>query len=217
MNLIIIVSGAVWPRCYGAIATNHKIRHCVTWQALCKRTAPNQQNILWDGTDISPRGLLEEYAANVKVSNRAPHKVELLSRFCLTSISSPPLSSACHTWSNPLCYYDGIRIHSDPTNPSVSHQCFYDSTTACGFVISPEMSKIFSTRYPWTLPDIKIGGRVVPYCAQYFYFGVPVRITQGIPVRQHIHPNIKESSTDCNSIMSPESLFLWPSSSCVQS
>lgn len=91
------------------------------------------------------------------------------------------------------CYADDICIHSNSSQDLQRFlYAFYTSSTSCGFVISPEKSRIFSTRNPQTLPAFTMGGSVVPHCTQYIYLGAPVRITPAMPARQRIHPIVKD-------------------------
>ncbi|XP_076035376.1 uncharacterized protein LOC143021653 [Oratosquilla oratoria] len=91
------------------------------------------------------------------------------------------------------CYADDICIHTDsPQNLQVLLHSFYDSSAACGLIISPDKSRIFSTRNPRTLPVFTVGGNVVPHCTQYTYLGAPVRVTPTIPARQRIHPIVTD-------------------------
>lgn len=91
------------------------------------------------------------------------------------------------------CYADDICILSDsPQDLQRLLQSFYESSTTCGLIISPEKSRIFSTRNPRTIPDFIIGGRPIPRCTQYIYLGAPVRINPAIPARQRIHPIVQD-------------------------
>ena len=90
------------------------------------------------------------------------------------------------------CYADDICIHStSPHDLQLFLDDFYMSATACGLVISPEKSRIFSSRNLRALPAFTMGGNVIPHCTQYTYLGAPVRITPAIPARQRIHPIVK--------------------------
>ncbi|XP_050705772.1 uncharacterized protein LOC126991114, partial [Eriocheir sinensis] len=91
------------------------------------------------------------------------------------------------------CYADDICIHAySAIDLQQFLHAFYASSTACGLVISPEKSRMFSTRNPQTLPVFTVGGSIVPHCIQYTYLGSPVRITQAMPAQQRIHPIVKE-------------------------
>ncbi len=87
------------------------------------------------------------------------------------------------------CYADDVSIHS--ASPQDLH-AFATSSAACGLIISPDKSRIFSTRNPRTLPVFTMGGNVIPRCTQYTYLGAPVRVTPAIPIRQHIHPIVQD-------------------------
>ncbi|MPC49120.1 hypothetical protein E2C01_042913 [Portunus trituberculatus] len=64
---------------------------------------------------------------------------------------------------------------------------------ACGLILSPHKSRIFSPKGPGTLPAVFIAGHsVIPPCTQYLYLGAPVHITPGIPARQRVHPIIQD-------------------------
>ncbi|XP_076039246.1 uncharacterized protein LOC143039200 [Oratosquilla oratoria] len=92
-----------------------------------------------------------------------------------------------------LCYADDICIHSNsPADLQFVLNGFYTSTTACGLIISPEKSRIFSSRTLQALPTFNMGGDVIPHCTQYTYLGVPARITPAIPTRQRIHPLVND-------------------------
>ncbi|KAK7012881.1 hypothetical protein SK128_016650, partial [Halocaridina rubra] len=90
------------------------------------------------------------------------------------------------------CYADDICIHTTSTH-DLQHMLhdFYVSATSCGLIISPEKSRIFTSRNCRALPAFAMGGNVIPHCTQYTYLGAPVRITPAIPARQRIHPFVK--------------------------
>ena len=90
------------------------------------------------------------------------------------------------------CYADDICIHS--TSPHDLQQFLHGfsvSSAACGLLISPEKSRIFSSRNLRALPVFTMGGNAIPHCTQYTYLGAPVRVTPAIPARQWIHPIVK--------------------------
>ncbi len=90
------------------------------------------------------------------------------------------------------CYADDICIHSSsPRDLQLFLHDFYMSSTACGLIISPEKSRIFSSRNLRALPAFTMGGTAIPHCTQYTYLGAPVRVTPAIPARQRIHPIVK--------------------------
>jgi len=91
------------------------------------------------------------------------------------------------------CYADDICIHStSPQDLQTLLHSFYASSTACGLIISPEKSRIFSFRNLRALPEFTVGRNVIPHCTQYLYLGAPVRITPAIPARQRVHPIVKD-------------------------
>ncbi|MPC45608.1 hypothetical protein E2C01_039313 [Portunus trituberculatus] len=51
-------------------------------------------------------------------------------------------------------------------------------------------NRIFSCRPPSTLPDLTVGGTVIPLSSQYRYLGAPVRISAALPVprQRRLHP-----------------------------
>ena len=67
---------------------------------------------------------------------------------------------------------------------------------ACGLIISPEKSRIFSSHNLRAMPAFTIGGNIIPHCTHNTYLGAPVRITPAIPARQRIHPIVK-NLLDC--------------------
>ena len=91
------------------------------------------------------------------------------------------------------CYADDICIHST-SSEDLQHflHSFYEHSSSCGLIISPEKCRIFSPRKPRTLPAFLVGTSVIPYCTQYIYLGAPVRVTPSTPVRQRVHPLVKE-------------------------
>ena len=91
------------------------------------------------------------------------------------------------------CYADDICIHSSsPRDLQAYLHAFASSSASCGLIISPDKSRIYSTRNPRTLPVFTMGGTVVPHCTQYTYLGAPVRVTPAIPARQRIHPIVQD-------------------------
>ena len=92
-----------------------------------------------------------------------------------------------------MCYADDICIHSDsPHDLQRFLSGFYESSLSCGLIISPEKSRIFSSRNLRALPAYTMGGTVIPHCTQYTYLGAPVRVTPAIPARQRIHPIVRD-------------------------
>jgi len=91
------------------------------------------------------------------------------------------------------CYADDICVHSTSAADLQRFlQSFHESSSACGFILSPDKSRVFSPRGPRTLPVFTAGHSVIPPCTQYLYLGAPVRITPAIPARQRVHPIIQD-------------------------
>lgn len=92
-----------------------------------------------------------------------------------------------------LCYADDICVHSTSAADLQRFlQAFHESSSACGLILSPDKSRVFSPRGPRVLPVFTAGHSIIPPCAQYLYLGVPVRVTPSIPARQRIHPIIQD-------------------------
>ena len=92
-----------------------------------------------------------------------------------------------------LCYADDICVHSTSA-PDLQRflQAFHESSAACGLVLSPDKSRVFSPRGPRVLPVFTTGHNIIPPCTQYLYLGAPARVTPAIPARQRIHPIIQD-------------------------
>ncbi len=91
------------------------------------------------------------------------------------------------------CYADDICVHStSAANLQLFLHSFYESSSSCGLILSPEKSRVFSPRGPRTLPVFTVGQNIIPPCIQYLYLGSPVRITPAIPARQRIHPIVQD-------------------------
>ena len=92
-----------------------------------------------------------------------------------------------------MCYADDICIHStSPHDLQRFLHDFYVASISCGLLISPEKSRVLSSRNLRALPAFTLGGTVIPHCTQYTYLGAPVRVTPAIPARQRIHPIVKD-------------------------
>ena len=92
-----------------------------------------------------------------------------------------------------MCYADDICIHS--SSPPALQRFLHDfhlSSVSCGLIISPEKSRIFSSRNLRALPPLTVDGTVIPHCTQYTYLGAPVRVTPPIPARHRVHPIVKD-------------------------
>ena len=91
------------------------------------------------------------------------------------------------------CYADDICVHSNsPADLQYFLQSFYESSSTCGLILSPEKRRIFSPRNPRTLPVFTAGNSVIQLCTHYLYLGAPVCITPAIPTRQCVHPFVQD-------------------------
>ncbi|XP_042889847.1 uncharacterized protein LOC122264841 [Penaeus japonicus] len=89
------------------------------------------------------------------------------------------------------CYADDICVHStSAADLQCFLQSFYESSSACGLVLSPDKSRVFSPRGPRT--SLSSLWDTVLSCTQYMYLGTPVHISPAIPARQRVHPIIQD-------------------------
>ena len=91
------------------------------------------------------------------------------------------------------CCADDLCVHSSsPAHLQHFLNSFSQTSAACGLVVSPQKSRIFSCRPPATLPEFTLGDSIVPLCSQYCYLGAPVRISPALPARRQPHPIVAD-------------------------
>ncbi|ROT73586.1 RNA-directed DNA polymerase [Penaeus vannamei] len=94
------------------------------------------------------------------------------------------------------CYAVDICVHSNsPEDLQHFLHSFYESSSSCGLVISPEKSRIFTPQNLRRLSEFSVGPSIIPFCTQYIYLGSPVRVLPTTPARQRVHPIVQKLLT----------------------
>lgn len=65
--------------------------------------------------------------------------------------------------------------------------------TPWGLIFFSEKSRIFF-RNLRTLPEFTLGKNGIPYCIQYMYLSIPIRISPAVPTRNWVHPIVKDAN-----------------------
>ncbi|KAG7172023.1 hypothetical protein Hamer_G000428, partial [Homarus americanus] len=93
-------------------------------------------------------------------------------------------------------YADYICIHSESkVDLQRLLNSFTASSTACGLILSPDKSRIFSPRNSGTLPECTVGYTVILPCKQYIYLATPVR--------QRVHPIVLNLIDQLQQLLTP--------------